>query len=399
MFFNKERAREVLKREDLDAVITTNPRNIYYFTNFPILHECTTQPTMYAVIPADESIEPFMINRVANIPIHEASDCWITNIRFYAKPFVNIPEALKPEDLTTEERRMLELVRSGEYKETPTEALVSALGEYKLSTGRLGFDEEHLLKPSIMEEVKRALPNAEMLPASDIIRQIRTVKTEEELRIMKKAAEINEKGILAMINSMKEGVAEEELAEIHRTAIWEAGGIPHFCNVGFGTRSSIPTKPPGKYQLKKGDLVKFDMDCIHKHYFSDIGRTAVLGKADEKLKKYYNAVYSGLQAAEEKVKPGEKPSEVFKTSIEAVRKSGIPYYSITYIGHTMGLFCYDGLLIHPMENRPLEEGMVINLEPTHYELGLGCFHAEDTVVVTKDGCKSLQEVSFELFEV
>jgi Xaa-Pro aminopeptidase len=52
-----------------------------------------------------------------------------------------------------------------------------------------------------------------------------------------------------------------------------------------------------------------------------------------------------------------------------------------------------------MEDRPLEEGMVLNLEPSHYELGLGAFHAEDTVVVTRTGSRTLSRAPLRLYEL
>ena len=63
------------------------------------------------------------------------------------------------------------------------------------------------------------------------------------------------------------------------------------------------------------------------------------------------------------------------------------------------MWCYDGLTVGPMEDRPLDEGMVLNLEPTHYELGLGAFHAEDTVVVTNTGHRSLSRAPLKLYEL
>jgi len=192
---------------------------------------------------------------------------------------------------------------------------------------------------------------------------------------------------------------DSEAAAAYRQAIWRGGGTPHFANIGYGTRSAVPTKPPAAIKPRPGDLMKLDFNCLYNYYFADMGRTAFAGKPRERIRRYYEAVRTGLEEVKAAIRPGVKPSELFRVAIETIRKAGIPYFNTTYIGHAIGMWCYDGLTVGPMEDRPLEEGMVLNLEPTHYELGLGAFHAEDTVVVTHNGCKSLQRSSFRLYEV
>ena len=87
-------------------------------------------------------------------------------------------------------------------------------------------------------------------------------------------------------------------------------------------------------------------------------------------------------------KPGTRVAELFDIAVETARK-GIPDYQRTHIGHGIGLELYEPPSINPTSEIVLEEDMVINVEPPYYELGLGGFQVEDTIVVTDSGFRFL----------
>lgn len=398
-YVNKERAHAVLKEERLDAIIATHPRNVTYLSDYPQLHECTPSPTVYAVLPADPKVPPVVVTRVASLPILRLEGCWIEDAEPYAPRVTSIPGPAKNGRLTPEEALIVEAAGRADLAPTPDAALARALKLRGLESGRLGVDEAGLTPLLGLKPVAEALPNATLVPAAKVLSWIRLVKTTPEIERLRRAAQANEAGFKAVLRALRPGVSEVALAEAYRRGVWQAGGIPHYPNIGVGTRGAIPTRPPAHFRARKGDLVKLDLDCIRDYYFGDMGRTAVIGKAPARVRDYYGAVVSALEATRAAVRPGVKPSALYHIAVQTARKAGIPQISMSYIGHAIGMWCYDGLLIHPSEDRPLESGMVLNLEPSHYELGLGAFHAEDTVVVTSNGCESLQRCSFRLYEI
>jgi len=399
MFLNRDRAYGILKEAGLDALVGTHLRNVTYISDYPQMHECTLTPTVFAVLPADPSTPPFLVLRAASLPVHHQEKCWIREVEVYSKPFVCLPDTVKPDAMTTEERLLYQASKGVDMPAKPVQALRVGLERRGLLAGRIGVDESGLPQPRGWDEMVEGLSGATVQPAASVISKIRLVKTRPELRVMEQAAALNDAGLKACLARIRRGATEAEAAVAYRQAVWRGGGVPHYANVGYGTRSAVPTKPPAAIRPRRGDVVKLDFDCIYNYYFGDIGRTGFVGKAPEKIRQYYEAVRTGLEEVKAAVRPGVKPSELFRLGIDTVRKAGIPYFNTTYIGHAIGMWCYDGLVVGPMEDRSLEEGMVLNLEPSHYELGLGAFHAEDTVVVTRTGHRTLSDAPLKLYEL
>jgi Xaa-Pro aminopeptidase len=108
---------------------------------------------------------------------------------------------------------------------------------------------------------------------------------------------------------------------------------------------------------------------------------------------------AGLEAAASAMRPGAKASDVFRVSVDAARKAGIPHFDRHHVGHALGVVCYDDPLIGPNDHTVLEEGMVINIETPYYEVGFGGAHVENTFLVTRSGCEPLHSMSLELRQV
>lgn len=393
MVFNKERAYKVMRDNDIDALILSNPENVTYVSGFPPLLKCTYERRLCVIIPLEGS--GTIILRTSFIGLHNSANSWIEDIRVYGDSGIIIPPGLNENNLSFTERNIADaLAKEGR---TYVDVVIDVLREKGLTKAFLGFDK--CAYDCIGEEVSKKLPKAKVDLASKIVENIRLVKTEKEIELLKKAASINERGIKAILDEIAVGKTEIELENVYNSKIREEGAEPHFSNILGGSRGALVNDFPSNYTLKRGDPVRIDVDCIYNYYFSDIARSAVLGKSNEHFKKYYNALYIGLERAKEIIKPGIEPCAILETAINSVRKAGIPNYKRFMIGHALGLDCYDGLLISSAENRLLEENMVFSLELMYYELGLGCPHLEDTILVTNTGFKSLQTLGMELYEI
>ena len=160
--------------------------------------------------------------------------------------------------------------------------------------------------------------------------------------------------------------------------------------------------PPSNYQIKQGDVIRLEGGCRFEWNFADTGRTAVVGPGDGKLERIYAAILAGERAALELVRPGVQPSELFNAAVAAVRKAGLADYRRHHVGHGIGLEMYEMPLLVPSGKRSdihdigkgemlLEANMVVNVETPYYELGLGGFQIEDTVVVTSSGFEYLTQ--------
>jgi Xaa-Pro dipeptidase len=160
--------------------------------------------------------------------------------------------------------------------------------------------------------------------------------------------------------------------------------------------------PRAQYRLKKGDLFRYDGGSIYKRYHSDAGGGAVLGPSTEKQRSCYRAIEAGLEKAVEFLRPGAIPSWLFEEIVQAVEKAGLrEYWQYAYFcGHGIGIEVRGyPIFSRPMKARspflpgtydlPVEEGMVISIEVPYFELGLGGFQTEYTLLVKEDGREKL----------
>lgn len=298
--------------------------------------------------------------------------------------------------LSETEQNLKRLFDSMKKGEDPTSALINGLVERGLTGGRIAIDEMNIT-PQLFENIQKKLSNTEILYGYSMIRKIRSIKTKEEVKRLQRSAEITEKGFLSAIRNIREGISETEILNILIRTITKEGGIPVLTAIGAGHNSAFTNAIPADYKVKKGDLIRFDIGCLYKGYYSDTARIAVLGEPTEKQRTYYNAVKIGEEQALKLVRPGTKASEIFRETVEAVRKAGITHYERSYVGHRIGIECYDLPAITASSDDVLEEGMVMNIETPYYELGFGGLQVEDTILVTKEGYQELTRNSRNLF--
>ena len=394
---NRERALAIMREHRLDAIITMTPENLTYLTDFPLLHGCLAETKVYVVFPAAPDQQPSIVIPRNSVDMLTSSASTVEDVWLYGNFFLFESEGWVP--AMSEESRLQAALRRHPHHLLDQEALLACLKANGLDQGRLGFDEKALASPQVFDRFKALVPKAEVIPAYGILRKIRMVKTAEELRRMRIAAAANQAGAAAVFAAAGVGVREEDMAVAYYEAIRQAGAIPHHLCINCGRRAGFPNGEPSNYRLQKGDVIRFDADCVYHWYFNDIARNAVVGEPSAKLKACHAGVVAGLEAAAAAMRPGVKASDVFGVSVDAVRKAGISHYNRHHVGHAIGCVCYDDPLIGPGDHTVLEEGMVINIETPYYELGFGGAHVENTFLITRSGCEPLHTMSLELRQV
>jgi len=268
------------------------------------------------------------------------------------------------------------------------------LTEAGLTRGTVGCDERGL-DPALVEALERRLPDVAFVRAAAVFRQIRMVKTPEEIARLTQAVRITEEAIAEAAGGAREGMAQREMSLAFEVAQVRRGAQPNMGHVGFGRSGALGMLNFPEDRLRRGDLIRFDVGCIHRGYASDTARTFALGRPADKALKYYDATLAGEDRAIGMIAPGVTAAEVFGATVEAVRRAGIPHYRRQHVGHGIGvgLAGYDPPLLAPGDRTVLEPGMVLEVETPYYELGMGGLQVEDTVVVTEEGCRVVTTLS------
>jgi Xaa-Pro dipeptidase len=234
-------------------------------------------------------------------------------------------------------------------------------------------------------------PGAKWVDVSAAIRKVRAVKDPDEVGRLRRAAEIGSKVGIEIPTMLRPGMTELELAaEIeYRMNRLGASGRSFSTIVAFGPHGAEPHYQPGGTKLASGDALVCDYGAFYRRYASDITRSFHFGAPDPEMRRVHETVERAQQAAFEAIRPGVPGKEVHLAAQRVI--DGSPYKGrlIHGVGHTIGLAVHDGWGYNATVDEPIEEGMVLTVEPGIYLPGKGGVRIEDDIVVTRDGYELL----------
>jgi Xaa-Pro dipeptidase len=250
-----------------------------------------------------------------------------------------------------------------------------------------------------LAELKSIVSGASSDVRSNIIRA-RSIKTPEEIGKIRQAAHITERGMERAIRHAAAGTTELELSALIASEIRAGGGIPRFVLVTAGQRAALADAYATRTELKKGDLVRFDIGCSLDGYWADTARTIVVGTPTHEQQARYDALLAGELEQLAAAKPGIRASDLFDVAVDTVRKGALPEYQRTHCGHGIGLAAHEFPVLNPANRDVIvEEGMVFCIETPYYEIGWGGMMVEDMIVVRRHGPELLTKLPRELLQV
>ena len=221
--------------------------------------------------------------------------------------------------------------------------------------------------------------------------EIRMIKTDDEIVIMREAADISGRAFMMMLDEMKVGQTELEAARNFEKHVIELGAELSFIIVASGENGACPHNVPSERKIQYGDLVTVDFGVIYKGYNSDCTRTFAVGDVSEKLKEIFSVVAEAQMKVREAVRPGAVCSDVDRLSRDIIGKAGYGQYFGHGLGHSLGLDIHEAPSLNKVCRTVLEKGMLVTDEPGIYIEGLGGVRIEDTLLVTENGALSITD--------
>ena len=222
--------------------------------------------------------------------------------------------------------------------------------------------------------------------------ELRLIKTNEEVKLIKKAIEISKNALDATKHLIKPGVSEIEIRNnLESQMLYFGAKKPGFDSIVVsGERSALPHGNPSDKLLKEGELVTIDFGAEYSGYTADITRTFQVGKVtDKKLLEIFEIVKEAQNLGIKAVKPGIKASDIDKICRDYITSKGYGEYFTHGTGHGLGIEVHEEPYVSPLSKSILEEGNVITVEPGIYIPKLGGTRFEDDILVTKDGYEIL----------
>ena len=252
-----------------------------------------------------------------------------------------------------------------------------------------------------------------------VVHEMRLLKSEEELNLMRRAGEISALAHTRAMEKCRPGLFEYQMeGEIHHEFNRHGARYPSYNTiVGGGENGCILHYTENESELRDGDLVLIDAGCEYQGYAGDITRTfPVNGKFSPAQRAIYDIVLESLETALRLYRPGtsmqEVTGEVVRIMITGLVRLGIlkgevdtliaenahrPYF-MHGLSHWLGLDVHDVGAYGADRSRVLEPGMVLTVEPGLYIApdadvpeeyrGIG-IRIEDDIVITETGNENL----------
>ncbi len=295
--------------------------------------------------------------------------------------------------------------RNGQY----AEVLAERIAELGLEGGRIGLleiDPRHgdHLPVNQYETLRRRLPRAELVFTSGWLHALLSVHSAEELDCVRRAGELCEAAMAALIARARPGVTEYQLRAAAAGAILDGGGEVDFLIIG-STPMDAPAMVfgnprPSARALARGDLVLMELAAGYRGYTAQIGSPVTLGPPNDTVRRFWEEVAKpGYLAMVAALGPG-RPLTGIQAAGRAFRAAGaqsrpIHFHGIDLITDGPHVFC-DHIGAEPFE-QSLRPGMVVMPEPNPITadgmLGLFVGH---TYIITATGAECVDRFPVEL---
>jgi Xaa-Pro dipeptidase len=276
-----------------------------------------------------------------------------------------------------------------EFVEDPVLVIADSLRQRGLDQCVVGVEETHLSQADYTKLAK-ALPSSSLVAADVLLQQLRMVKTPGEIEAIRDIGAAAERIGKEVCERFGAGSSEREIANFVAERYAEVGGDGlTMLVVGSGPRSAAVNAPPTNRQLEPADVLRLDIIGTKDHYHSDVARTAVVGEPSEELRRVYDLLLGVHRRCLDALRPGVLTSDVYAIYLDAMVGAELPPYH--FVGHGLGVTLHEEPFVNALSSIPLEEGMVLCIEPLTLLEGRFGVQIEDEVLITADGCELFTE--------
>lgn len=233
---------------------------------------------------------------------------------------------------------------------------------------------------------------------SDKILDLRMIKTQAEIDKIVTAQKITEKSYQELLNYIKQGVTERELA-VELEYLMKKNGAER---IAFdlitisGKNTSLPHGVPGDKTLCDGEFITFDIGAVYEGYHSDMTRTVALGYATDEMREVYDIVLEAHKKAANTIKVGNACADIDNAARDYIISKGYGEFFGHSTGHGVGLEIHEKPTVYLTNDTILKTGMVITNEPGIYLPDKFGVRIEDMYLVTDNGYKDLALIDKEL---
>lgn len=242
------------------------------------------------------------------------------------------------------------------------------------------------------EALARGLPDRELVSATAMLIELRSIKSPLEIEKLRQASLVAGKALKAAIEASRPGVSEHQVTGIAHQVIFGLGaeGLAFDTAVAAGPRAGLKHSVPTSRLMQTGDMVFIDIGAKVDGYHSDLSRTFVIGEPSDEQRRFLATAERMFQLWLDEARPGSVVPELKRKCQEIAYAAGfVEEHMPMGQGHGLGTAVWEMPWFSFEAAQVLQEGMVFALEPMLVRLGFGTAVVEDTMLVTKSGVVAL----------
>ncbi|HEX3801942.1 MAG TPA: Xaa-Pro peptidase family protein [Solirubrobacteraceae bacterium] len=274
-----------------------------------------------------------------------------------------------------------------ELTDDPMQVLAGALRDLGVERHRIGIELD-VIPVQWFERLKRMLPDATFVAGRAALQHARRIKTPCEIEKLRNAARIADIAQADAHSEIRVGMTERDVYRliVDRCLGYGADEVL-LVQVAATERSAYSNPTPTDRVLRRGDVLKIDVFVSVAGYVSDTGRWIVMGEASPRHREVWARMQETMDRIHEAIRPGVEAGSVWTTFADEFARHDMKP-AIKFLGHGLGLGLHEDPFIAADVTAPLEQGMVLAVEPIFREGEIG-YHFEDDVLVTSDGMENL----------
>jgi Xaa-Pro aminopeptidase len=256
--------------------------------------------------------------------------------------------------------------------------------------GRLGIAGWHMFPYAIMKNIAEVIGQDNISNADELIRKVTLKKSPAEQECLRQAAKISELGFKAVLENIRPGMTEIQLAGIATAAMLSSGaeatGYPIWCCSGPNSIQAISR--PTHRKVREGEIIHFSVGAKVAGYSASIGRPVVLGKCPESTRKFLQVGLDAENMTIDLMRAGAKASDVALKIHEFIRGQGYGETILYGPAHGCGQMECEYPFIETSSDMILQENMVFMVDIFLADKEKG-FRWEDGVVVKNGPAEQL----------
>jgi len=287
----------------------------------------------------------------------------------------------------------------------PAAELKTILDERGLKNATLGVEwDAYGLTAANGMKLTTALDGFCMLQdASTIISKMRVVKSESEIKYVRRAAELADDAYDQAVQLTKSGADEGDILAAMQGAVFKGGGdYPgNEFIIGSGADALLCRYFSGRRKLDAQDQLTLEWAGVYRHYHAAMMRTLIVGNVSSEQQKMHETAYAALAAVKQEIKPGNTFGDAFQAHATTIDQAGMSEHRLNACGYSLGTTFapnwMDWPMLYALNPVEFQPGMTIFCHMIIYNSNLGlAVTLGETVLVTNGGHQRLSRAPLDL---